>query len=89
MTFEYDPAKSASNRTKHGLDFDAAQALWADVRLLEVPARTEGEPRFMAIGMIGDRHWSAIFTRRFETIRIISVRRSRQQEIDFYENSAV
>lgn len=53
MNFEYDPAKSASNLAKHGIDFDRAQALWDDPRMLEAPARTEDEPRFLSIGRIG------------------------------------
>lgn len=52
MDFEFDPAKSATNLEKHGIDFDAAQALWLDERLLEVPEKTEDEPRFLAIGQI-------------------------------------
>ena len=46
MTFEFDPAKSEVNRRKHGIDFIAAQALWRDPALLEIPARTTDEPRF-------------------------------------------
>lgn len=85
MEFEFDPAKSAANRARHGIDFLEAQALWHDEFLLEVPARTEDEPRFLAIGRIGDLHWTAIFTYRSARLRIISVRRARKQEIDAYE----
>ena len=60
MLFEYDPAKSAANLAKHGIDFDEAQALWHDERLLQAPARTDDEPRFLVIGRIGGRHWSAV-----------------------------
>lgn len=86
MDFEYDPAKSAANLVKHGIDFEDAQSLWDDERLLEVPARTEGEPRFLAVGRIGSAHWSAIYTRRGEAIRLISVRRSRPEEVEHYES---
>ena len=86
MDFEFDPAKSAGNKAKHGIDFDEAQALWDDFRLLEAPARTVDEPRFIAIGRIGSRHWSAVCTRRGERIRIISVRRASREEIERYEN---
>jgi len=85
MHFEYDPEKSAANKAKHGIDFDEAQALWLDEWLLEAPARTDDEPRFLAIGRIGDRHWTAVCVRRGDAIRIISVRRSRAQEIERYE----
>ena len=87
MSFEYDPAKSAANEAKHGIDFEEAQALWGDPWLLEAPARTEDEPRFLAVGMIGDRHWAAVWTPRGETRRIISVRRARKEEVARYEGS--
>ena len=85
MDFEFDPEKSAGNKVKHGIDFVEAQALWLDEALLEVPARTEDEPRFLAIGRIAGRCWSAMFVRRGERTRIISVRRSRKEEIRAYE----
>lgn len=86
MRFEYDPAKSALNKVKHGIDFEEAQDLWSDPSLLEVMAKTVGEPRFLSIGKIGIKHWAAISTLRNATIRIISVRRARSEEIDHYEN---
>jgi len=85
MRFEYDAAKSAANKAKHGIDFEQAQALWADPLLLESPARTEDEPRFLVIGRIGGKHWSAICVRRGENTRLISVRRARREEIEHYE----
>ena len=85
MQFEFDPGKSEQNKAKHGIDFVAAQALWEDVDLLEVPARAEDEPRFLMVGRIGRKHWSAVITYRDERIRIISVRRSREKEIELYE----
>jgi uncharacterized DUF497 family protein len=72
MEFEYDAEKSAANKAKHGIDFDEAQALW-------------DEPRFLAVGRIGEKHWSAIFTLRGARLRLISVRRARKQEIEIYE----
>ena len=86
MNFEFDPEKSAANETKHGIDFNDAQALWDDPWLLEAPARTADEPRFIVIGRIGGQHWSAVCTRRGERIRIISVRRARIEEIERYES---
>ena len=86
MAFEYDPRKSQSNREKHGIDFEEAQALWADVDRLEIPAKTLDEPRYLVIGKISDKHWSAVITYRGENVRIISVRRSRAEEIELYES---
>ena len=85
MEFEFDPSKSQANRIKHGIDFVAAQALWDDPALLEIPARTLDEPRWLVIGRIQRKHWSAVITRRAEAIRLISVRRSRPEEIQLYE----
>lgn len=86
MEFEFDSDKSSVNRQKHGIDFEDAQELWEDPMLLEAPARTEDEPRFMAIGRIGDRFWSAIYAMREGRCRIISVRRARKEEVQAYES---
>jgi uncharacterized protein len=86
MGFEYDPDKSAENQRKHGIDFEAAQSLWADAGLVEIPARTTDEPRWLLIGKIDEKHWSAIITRRGDNIRLISVRRSRDDEVAIYES---
>ena len=87
MDFEYDPAKSASNLSKHGIDFEQAQALWADPWMLEAPAKIEGEPRFLSIGKIEGKHWVAVWTPRGDAVRIISVRRARKEEISYYEGN--
>ncbi len=85
MNFGFDPRKSVSNKRKHGIDFEDARALWDDPDLVEIPARTEDEIRVVAIGRIRDKLWSAIVTYRNEQIRIISVRRSRKEEVAIYE----
>jgi len=85
MEFAFDQVKSASNLAKHGIDFLAAQQLWNDSELLELPARTTGEPTFLVIGRIGLKHWSAVITYRDQSIRLISVRRSRPEEVELYE----
>ena len=84
--FEFDPEKSIRNREKHGIDFLEAQLLWNDPDLLEVPAKTGDEARFLIVGKIGPKHWSGIVTYRNENIRIISVRRSRIEEVELYES---
>jgi uncharacterized protein len=85
MRFEFDSAKSAANKAKHGIDFVEAQALWLDLDRLEVPARTMNEPRFLNIGQIAQTIWTATVTYRHEnTIRLISVRRARHGEAARY-----
>jgi uncharacterized DUF497 family protein len=86
MQFEFDPDKSAYNKQKHGIDFVEAQELWNDPCLIEVPARIEDEPRHLVIGKIGTKHWSAVITYREIRIRIISVRRARDEEVLLYES---
>ena len=86
MDFEFDSVKSETNKDKHGIDFIDAQALWNDPDLLEIPAKTTDEPRFLVVGKIGEKHWSGIITYRNENIRIISVRRARNEEIEIYES---
>ena len=85
MEFEFDPEKSDNNKKKHGIDFLEAQALFDDPDLLEIPVKTTDEPRFLVVGMIEDKHWSGVVTYRGERARIISVRRSRKEEVDLYE----
>ncbi len=85
-SFEFDENKSQTNLSKHGIDFVEAQLLWLDPDLLEIPANTTDEPRYLMIGRIESRHWSAVVTYRDENIRIISVRRCRDEEIRLYES---
>ena len=85
MDFEFDTDKRHTNKQKHGIDFVKTQALWSDRDVIEIPARTSDEPRLMVVGRIGRRHWSAIITYRGDRIRIISVRRSRSEEVAIYE----
>ena len=86
IKIEIDPIKSKNNEKKHGIDFVEAQTLWEDPDLLEIPARTTDEQRFLVIGKIAVKHWSGVITYRGENIRIISVRRARDEEIEIYES---
>jgi hypothetical protein len=89
MEFEFDPKKSDGNKKKHGIDFYEAQSLWDDPDLIEIPVKTSDEPRFLVIGKISGKHWSGVITYRGEKIRIISVRRSRKEEVDIYESQGI
>ncbi len=83
--FEFDSDKSKANLEKHGIDFEAAQALWEDPDLLEIQAKPGDEPRFLLIGRMNGKYWSAVVTCRNQRIRLISVRRSRKKEVELYE----
>jgi len=86
ITFEFDEIKSQANLLKHGINFIDAQDLWKDPMLLEIPAKTDDEPRNLVIGLINTKHWSAVITYRGDNIRLISVRRSRTEEVVLYES---
>jgi len=86
MEFAFDPQKSESNKKKRGIDFYEPQALWGDPDVIEIPARTPDEPRFLVIGQISGTHWSSVIAYRSGKIRIISVRRSRKEAVDIYES---
>ena len=86
MQYAFDPGKSAANHDKHGIDFIEAQAIWADERMVIVQSKSAGEVRHLAIGLIGQRHWSAVWTIRETRVRIISVRRARKDEVELWLN---
>ncbi len=60
--------------------------LWKDINRFEIPAKTIDEPRWLVIGKIGEKFWSAVITYRGENIRIISACRARDDEIELYES---
>ena len=82
--FEFDPAKSRANRDKHGIDFAEAQSLWKG-QVVKILSNYPGESRSLVIGLLGGKYWTAIVTDRKSVVRIISVRRSRTEEIERYE----
>ena len=86
LSFGGAEAKSLSNKNKHGIDFVEAQKLWDDLSLLELPTNNKDEERHLAIGKIDDKFWSGIFTYRGDKVRIISIRRSRKNEVNAYES---
>ena len=87
MTFEFDENKSKINKEKHGIDFIEAQKLFNhQVEILDTYSLNE--KRFLAIGFIGEKCWCMVFTLRNENIRIISVRRCRKKEKEYYENNS-
>lgn len=85
--FEFDAAKSAANKAKHGIDFVEAQALWLDEDRIEQTARSEAEVRRLIVARSGELLWCAVYTVREEAIRIISVRRARKEEVEAYERN--
>jgi hypothetical protein len=89
MRFEYDPAKSAANEAKHGIDFEEAQELCDDPAYVTTLVTTSGEPRFLVVGRIGEKIWTAVTTDRSGSTRIISVRRAKDHEEEKYQRGRV
>ena len=89
MGLEDDPEKSAENKRRHEIDFEEVADLWSDSALSEIPARVTDEPRWLVIGKIGQKHWSAVITWRGDNVRLISVRRSRDEEVTIYESQDI
>lgn len=89
MSFEWDLGKSATNNEKHGIDFVTAELLWLDDNRVEIQASYPLEDRWILIGKIDLKLWTAVITLRGDSIRIISVRRSRKKEVDLYEKKSI
>ncbi len=88
MVYEYDSAKSDANSQKHGIDFHEAQRLWDMPYTQTVARKYDEEQRWLIIGTIDNTHWTAAITYREKSIRIISVRRSRQSEIALHKSNS-
>ena len=85
MKFQWDKNKSQSNRQKHGISFEEAQGLWNDPLRVEVQTSFPDESRWILIAKFDEKLWTAIFTIRNQSIRIISVRRARKKEVLLYD----
>ncbi|MBM2811222.1 MAG: hypothetical protein HW416_1981 [Chloroflexi bacterium] len=86
MLFEWDENKRRANIDKHGFDFiDVVEVL--DGEHVRVPSHDRGgESRWLAVGQIGGRFATVIYTMRGEAYRIISVRRASHAERRIHED---
>ena len=89
MDFEWDLAKSNSCQTSRNFDFAYVISVFADpTLLLEHDQRWDyGEERFRALGLIDEKVFVVVFTRRHKAIRIISARRANGREVKRYEKN--
>ena len=85
ILFEYDLSKSKHNENKHHIDFEKAKALWADEDRITIPAKSETEPRFALLAQLDGQILAAFYTLRGDSIRVISVRRARENERQLYD----
>ena len=88
MKFEWDEQKNETNKSKHGIDFKTATALWGDANRIEIQSSFSDEERNILIGKIGEKLWIAVFTLRKDAYRIICVRRARKMEVMLYEKKS-
>lgn len=80
----YDSEKSSKTKQDRGIDFVEAREVWGDPNAAMGPGTSDGEERWLMIGMAKGQLWTVCFTYRPEGIRIISVRPPREIEKEVY-----
>lgn len=91
MKVEFDTEKDAANITRHGVALALGAKIFDDHEVLIVPTIREQdrEERYKAIGLIGDKLWTAIHVYRGDVVRFLSVRRSNNSEQrSYYSHSS-
>ena len=83
--FEWDESKRLSNIQKHKIDFADAVEIFAAEHMI-LPARSDIESRWIAVGSLSDQVIAVIFTLREDVIRIISARKARTDERELYQD---
>lgn len=81
--YEWDEGKRKSNIARHGVDFTAIECFDWETALI-APDNRHTEPRFVAIGYLGERLHAAVYTKRGDNVRIISLRKANQREEKHY-----
>ncbi|HUG04106.1 MAG TPA: BrnT family toxin [Steroidobacteraceae bacterium] len=87
MDIEWDSDKADSNLKKHGVNFEeAATALLDPMALAQEDAASEGESRWVLIGMSAHmRLLTVVYTlRRQDRVRLISARKATRKEAKHY-----
>ncbi|MCZ8148449.1 MAG: BrnT family toxin [Roseomonas sp.] len=80
MEIEWDERKRLANIAKHGLDFEDADLVFEQPHLVGEARAVGDETRHCAIGYVGEGLVAVIYTMRGEAIRIISMRKARDNE---------
>lgn len=87
MTISYDPAKNDRNIAERGISFElAADFEWPSAFVVEDRRENYGEPRFQALGFIGNRLHVLVFTPRAGLVHVISLRKANPREVMKYES---
>jgi uncharacterized DUF497 family protein len=83
--YEWDEGKRAANLRDHKVDFAVARDFEWETALVVVDDREDyGELREAALGFVGVRLHVMVFTRRADSIRIISLRKADKIEVRRY-----
>jgi len=89
VQYEWDHNKAQANFAKHEVDFSAAEEFDWTTAIETYDDRFDyGEKRWIALGFIQNRLHVLVYTRRYESIRIISLRKANTREREFYERQA-
>jgi uncharacterized DUF497 family protein len=89
MGTEWDEEKRAANLAKHGVDFaNVADFDWSEALVRADTRKDYGEVRLVALAPIGDRLHHLTFTVERRVVRVISLRKANNKEIDRYEAEA-
>ena len=84
LRFEWDKNKNSKNIEKHGVAFqDALKVFFSEHVRIELDS--DDELRFAAIGFMSKKLFTVIYTIRNNKFRLISARRSREDEERYYE----
>lgn len=84
MLIEFDPAKDAANRAKHGIGLGEYAAMDFAHAHATMTVRG-GELRYIVVGPIAGRLHVAIVTYQAPVTRVISLRKANAREIRAYE----
>lgn len=86
MRFTWDPAKNERNMAERGIAFRRAEEFdWSTALIAEDTRKAYPEPRFQALGFVGDDLHMLVFTPRDAAVHVISLRRANQRERTRYD----
>lgn len=88
LLFEWDSRKARSNKKKHGITFEEASTVFADILSITIndPSHSSGEDRFITVGTsFNEKLIVVVHTEHDDIIRIINARKATKHERKQYE----
>lgn len=80
MDFKWDENKREINLAKHSLDLAAGIDLFDGRPVYSYPSLRGNENRYVTVGKLAERYVAIVWTKRENAIRLISLRRARDEE---------